>query len=73
MRRKANGGPWIPGSAVHSRFFRGTKWLIEKAREVRRARQSPAVPASFSILGVTKMISSLLSSRTEVVLNSQLR
>ncbi len=44
-----------------------------KARDTLPVRQSPAEPASFNILGVTNISSSLLSSRTEVVLNSQLR
>ena len=50
----------------------GNKGLAAESRWA-LPRQSPAVPASFRILGVTKMMSSRLSSRTDVVLNSQLR
>lgn len=70
---KANGGPWLAGTAVRWRGYAGIRGLGRVGGSIARARQSPAVPPSLRMRGVTKMISSLLSSRTEVVLNSQLR
>lgn len=70
---KANGGPWMTGPAVRWRVSAGTNGLARGRLVAASVRQSPAVPASLRIRGVTKMISSLLSSRIEVVLNSQLR